>query len=368
MAKQTADDADHLRLLRGAMQGTAGQGVVELRAIPVDRTKQIRRAWTRLPSEITKFVEEFGRRDSGYSVYFGACKRKEEGGAKKSDILCATTLWADIDTVNHGWDTDACLKAVYELKGALKPSAIVLSGGGLHLWWFLSEPLTSIEQIEDANKALAEIVSGDAVHDVTRIMRLPGTFNPKRAKRAELVYCYPFERRDVHELMDAALAHKTVLVNGKWLKKAAAEKAMATEGDTDEASERAYIDAHSLRGGKQLEKNLDALWSTQVRHKPTRGYIGIDEAVMLTTAKLWCKYGSKQKDVTAAMDSVVLLTAKYLKDACVRWEQGEWDDAKQKDAIRRKLARWVAKWRVIQAAAEAAKKRDQRERASGNKG
>lgn len=357
MAKKTADDADHLRLLRGVFQGTSGQGVVELRAIPADRTKQIRRLWTRLPAQIDDFVAEFGRRDSGYSVYFGACKRKEEGGAKKSDVLCATALWADIDTVNHGWDTDATLQAVYKLKGALQPSCIVASGGGLHLWWFLSEPLTDMQQIEDANKALAEIVSGDAVHDVTRIMRLPGTFNPKRQARAELVYCYPFERRDVHELMDAALSHKTVLVADKWVKRADAEKAMASAGTTDEAAGEAYTAARSLTGGRALEKNLDALWSTQVRHKPTRGYIGIDEAVMVTTARLWCKYGSRQKDVSAGMDAVVDLTWRYLREATVRWEQGEWDAAKQKDAIRRKLARWVQKWRVIQAAADAEQKR-----------
>lgn len=363
MGKRLADDTMRARFLRALYTGTTGQGLIELRAIPQDRTKPIQRLWADTLAEIDEFADKWGERGSGYSVYYGVCKRDKQAGTK-ADISSATALWVDIDADNHGWDMGRCMRFVHELTGPLQPSCIIRSGGGIHLYWFLDEPHTvtahtNWQQVEDANKALAEVFSGDQVHDITRIMRLPDTYNPKRKAKCELVTCYGFSRRSIHDLVDAALSHDKVMFDGSWMRRADAEKKMATplKGAADDSiSDRAYALAGSLTRGKTAEKDLDAMWANRVRYKPTRGYIGIDEAVMTTTARLWCSLSRNTKDASQCMDAVVMLTWQRLKSFAVKWEGGTWNEAEQKDAIRRKLARWVPKWRAIQAAADADKR------------
>jgi len=362
MAKKTSDETGLLRLMRGLFATTAGHGLIELRGIPVDREKQVRRKWVNNSSELVEWAEDLGRKDSGYSCYFGVCKRKTEAG-RKQDILNATALWVDIDTVNHSWDTDKCLKAIHQLKGVLQPSAVIKSGGGLHCYWFLSEPHAADQRIEDANKALADMMSGDAVHDVTRVMRLPDTYNPKRKAKAELVWCYDFVRHDIDDLLDAVLSRPTVMYDGAWIKRADAEKRMASAVEKastdDDRAEVAMNWARILKGGKVAEKSLDMMWATEVRYKPTRGYVGIDEAVMKTCARLWCSKSIQLKG-TERVDEVVRQTHRKLKNFAVQWDGPTWNEQQQKEAIRRKLARWIPKWEAIKAQEALAKKRASR--------
>lgn len=77
--------------------------------------------------------------------------------------------------------------------GVPKPTAVVLSGAGVNALWKLEQPITldSTEPTADEaglyNKWLATVGfsgEGDAVHDVSRILRLPGTVNyPDEKKR-----------------------------------------------------------------------------------------------------------------------------------------------------------------------------------------
>jgi hypothetical protein len=120
------------QLIRQLTGGLPGK--IELRAIPNDRKSglPIKRAYVSTRSEIDQFNEQFDKR-SGYGVYFGVVKRTIDKGTKDA---CGSVggLWVDIDTVNHGWDTDACAKALMELPGVLMPSALLRSGGGLHAY------------------------------------------------------------------------------------------------------------------------------------------------------------------------------------------------------------------------------------------
>lgn len=368
MAKKPKSAHDHqaITLIRELFRPLVGQGYIELRAIPADKdVSGVHREYAVSADEIVEFADKYGAKGSGYSAYFGVCKRSREGG-KKADCLAATALWVDIDTVNNGWDTEACLKCVHQLQGVLKPSAVVASGGGLHLYWFLNElwPLDgdyeAQAKIETMNGVLVEMFSGDAaVRDVSRVLRLPGTTNNKRRAKCDLVYCYGNARKCPHELMDAALGHKTVLVDSKWVPRGTAEKLMASAlgggEDSDSRAEKAVALA-IFDGNARVEDNLRLMWERQVRYKPTRGYIGVDEAVMRTTARLWCKFARNIKDRTEAVDAVVVGTWGYLDNFAVRWDGPKWDRARQMDAIRAKLVRWIPKWEAIQAQAAARKK------------
>lgn len=353
MAKKHSEHPS-VAFLRGLYQGTSGQGVVELRAIH-NSSKAVSQAWATSATEIVEFAEQFDKA-SNTSVYFGVCKRKQAGGSKKADVWGATALWADVDTVSMGWDTEACLKAIHELHGVLQPSAVVRSGGGLHLYWFLSEPadfadghsevtrsVKRSQRIEDANKVVADLVSGDNVHDVTRILRLPGTFNTKRgmgkAAKCEVVYCWGHARKDIHELLDAALSFGKVLVNGKWVKKAAAEKAQRTPLAGQDQPDKALGYAIAS-GNRNTEKSLRNMWETRVRYHAGRGYIGIDEAVLLSTARLHC---ARKPD-----DFIVTLLLGHIQNIKRRDAPHEkWDMAAEKKNIQSKLARWKPQWQAI---------------------
>lgn len=73
--------------------------------------------------------------------------------------------------------------------GLPPPTVIVFSGGGYQGFWRLSDPIPidgKLELAEDAkryNQQLEVLLGGDNCHDISRIMRLPGTLNVPDAKK-----------------------------------------------------------------------------------------------------------------------------------------------------------------------------------------
>ena len=63
------------------------------------------------------------------------------------------------------------------------PTAIVASGGGLNLYWALSEPIGDHDEIEARNRWLAQQLGADACWNCDRILRVPGTINWPNAKK-----------------------------------------------------------------------------------------------------------------------------------------------------------------------------------------
>ena len=76
--------------------------------------------------------------------------------------------------------------------GEVPPTFTVDSGGGYQALWLLAKKLDRaehMEQIEAQGRAIKRALGGDAVHNVDRIMRLPGTLNvPTAKKRAKGQY------------------------------------------------------------------------------------------------------------------------------------------------------------------------------------
>lgn len=139
---------------------------------------------------------------NGYSCYFAPAVRnrlyeQEQRISKKTgkpfwmyprgkalDACWITSLWVDID--------DATQDDYKALCGAkIMPQIVITSGGGLHGYWLLSEPLAITDdnraEIVQTLKGLAISLRGDSkVADLARVMRLPGTINTKPSRNGAI--------------------------------------------------------------------------------------------------------------------------------------------------------------------------------------
>jgi hypothetical protein len=314
-------------------------GLIEIRVLPNDRSSGLppKRRWFADIVGALEFADQFDDKRNGYSVYFGVGKRAREGG-RKQDVLGVTSLWADIDTVNLGWDTERCEKMLHDLPNHLRPSALVHSGGGLHAYWFLKFPLIGPSQtklIELANSKVAKLVSGDDVGNVDRILRLPGSWNAKRgitqARRCEVLYCHHWDYFDPQALMRAADEHGPMFVGAEF----AANRQTSQPTNGYPASGRKF--ALEARVG------LEEFWSKHVRYHATGARrIGVNEAIVLTTAKLHCLGWSDERIVDEVLRRVKRIQA-------TQAPHEEWDWLAERDTIRKALERWKPKWRDLRA-------------------
>jgi hypothetical protein len=110
----------------------------------------------------------------------------------QQNVIALKSLYLDIDFKGgeHGYDTpDDAINAIagfLKASGLPKPSMIVKSGGGLHIYFTLSRPL-SREEWQPIAQALAEAgrrhglkADWQVTTDSARILRIPGTTNNKQ--------------------------------------------------------------------------------------------------------------------------------------------------------------------------------------------
>ena len=150
------------------------------------------------------------------------------GGAKETRALHG--LWCDLDHAQgcHAEPSGGLPlpptpeEALAVIEGLPEPSVVINTSGGFQAWWFFDEP---IEIGSHGYEELAELASSwtdmivrrgaelgfhvDAVRDLARLMRVPGTLNHKWAKergvsRAVTVRSESGVRYSVEELRDIA--------------------------------------------------------------------------------------------------------------------------------------------------------------------
>ncbi len=140
-------------------------------------------------------------------VYVGVAARRGEDGTK-AGVARLRVLWADLD-LKHGHTRQSRLQQLNGLP--CYPSMLVWSGGGWHPYWLLKEPTEGLKELEKAElmmQRLAEGLDGDPVHDCSRIMRVPGTFNHKygEPRLAKLQHCDSQVRYGLGQLREMAEA------------------------------------------------------------------------------------------------------------------------------------------------------------------
>jgi uncharacterized protein DUF927 len=138
-----------------------------------------------------------------FDVWYCTSRQSESGknaqGKPKAvrlakNAMSLKAIWVDVDVGNKPGETKhydtaeeamAALVKFFDKVGMPLPSAVVNSGGGLHIYWISDRPLTPAEWAPYAQglKALllSEGVKCDAglTTDEARILRVPGTMNHK---------------------------------------------------------------------------------------------------------------------------------------------------------------------------------------------
>lgn len=145
--------------------------IVEFRTL-----KLVTKRWTQA-DDIGQVIDEFERLNAtGRQCYFGANPRAAAGGSTNEDVAVVRCLFADFDggvSVEHAHQQ-------IEKAGLPAPTAVLTSGGGVHVYWRLDRPLKRLADFKRLQQDLARAVGSDgSVNDLARIMRLPGFVNHK---------------------------------------------------------------------------------------------------------------------------------------------------------------------------------------------
>lgn len=135
--------------------------------------------------KINRKVEEL---KSDNDIYFGVAPRKNNDTGKKENCSSISSFWVDIDCGQDGHKKKNIFMTKedafkYINNAPIKPSILVDSGHGYHLYFLLNEKIllndNGINLVENINRQLSLIYGGDSVQNIDRIMRLPDTLNHK---------------------------------------------------------------------------------------------------------------------------------------------------------------------------------------------
>jgi hypothetical protein len=140
-----------------------------------------------------------------HDVYMGVAPRMGNVGTK-AGVIRLFTVWGDLDTK----DRHTIERRSEQLDGlTCSPSMLVWSGGGYHPYWLLEVPAKGSHELARAERVMARIaegLEGDAVHDRSRILRVPGTLNYKYDDPCpvRLIHCNPEQRYTLDQLEEMA--------------------------------------------------------------------------------------------------------------------------------------------------------------------
>ncbi|NBW15761.1 MAG: hypothetical protein EBR82_48020 [Caulobacteraceae bacterium] len=171
------------------------EDIIEFRPLP----PAAGRRWAPLP-EIPDIVEWLERinKDENQRVhaYFGANPRRAIGASQAEGVALARCLFADFDGGVVVEDAMSRVKAAcYPM-----PTAILESGGGVHCWWRLEQPVDDAELWHLRMKAMSAALGSDqSICDWPRIMRLPGFINWKHEQRP-LAHLYDCDATRVYRM------------------------------------------------------------------------------------------------------------------------------------------------------------------------
>jgi replicative DNA helicase len=152
--------------------------------------------------QMEAYVERYDT-EQYIGVYYAVATRN--GGGRKEHIVEIPALWVEID-FKHTLEEDA-RKRLGEFY--FTPSAVISSGGGLHVYWFLNEPATKadIPEVESTLRQLVNALEAEPeATDASRILRIPGTYNRKKdydtPREVRLLYCHPEKRYNFEDIGD----------------------------------------------------------------------------------------------------------------------------------------------------------------------
>lgn len=266
------------------------RGFIEIRSIPAEF-----REWLPLDDlTITSKLPE------DTNIYFGVATRREGEGTKDS-IVEVPAVWTDIDFMSTSQD-DAVKKLE---RFQLKPSIVISSGNGYHVYWLLKIPAQrdNIKDVEEINKGLALHLGGDrAAFDASRILRLPGTKNMKYVppRLVEIVTIEPGRQYDLSDFKDILPAPKAKVTDS--------EKKEWPNDVLKGVEEGQRNDTATRLAGRYFQKGLEfreihsilSIWNE--KNRPP-----LDPDELLRVIESVNKMNSKNKDGSSVQDIVNLI-------------------------------------------------------------
>jgi hypothetical protein len=159
----------------------------------------------------------------GVDVFFACAEYKAATNRKAENASGAWGFWLDIDCSSEkseagkGYaDLDSAATAIKAFCKEVKlprPTHIVKSGGGLHIYWALTDFVAHSDWLVSAGKLKAlthqfKLLADDSrTTDIASLLRVPGTLNYKYSppKPVELLYSGdPFSKSEFLSILDAA--------------------------------------------------------------------------------------------------------------------------------------------------------------------
>ncbi len=181
------------------------EGVPEGHRLLLWTLQDIRSHWARSIDEAASIAQRLAPTRDVY-LGIGAGRMPDRDAVshrlKAAEVLTLPAFGADFDLDGPGHKKSGLFRSEEEIleligKLPLQPTVLVHTGGGLQAWWCFKEPW---ELESDAERAHAERLSRgwanflrsearargrelDAVWDLARVLRVPGTFNHKLAQK-----------------------------------------------------------------------------------------------------------------------------------------------------------------------------------------
>lgn len=158
---------------------------------------------------------------SGFDVYLSPAEFASGARSRKAlDVVCVRGFWLDIDVgpakaeQGQGYLTlqvaMAAVKVFRIAAGLPRPTHVVCSGGGLHVYWVVDAPMdptqwqASAKMLKALTKSLGLLADPTRTADIASLMRVPDTYNFKdkaNPRAVKLIYS------------SVALIEKSVMIN-----------------------------------------------------------------------------------------------------------------------------------------------------------
>ena len=170
--------------------------LVEVRFLPPMKTKS--NQWFLYPGGLVHDFEEIEDRNKRQDVYFGVNPRSDRNGRAESIKTCRCIV-ADFDHTTP----DAAMETI-RASGLPDPTILLNSGHGAHAYWRLEDPIDP-QQWRSVQRGIIELLKcDDKIHDLPRIMRMPGTSHYAKHKAGTpRTFCeFVFNRKTVHDIED----------------------------------------------------------------------------------------------------------------------------------------------------------------------
>ena len=161
-------------------------GFTEIRPIDRDGTPFLAgRRFAKTPNDAGRAVAALSARGPSLNTYVGVATRLTSANGRKNNLASVRAVFADLDFTS----SPECGVRERLAAFSLPPSIVVRSGGGLHVYWLLTNPVDlqdagELRRFESTLRSLAiELGADPACAEAARVLRPPGTWNYPNAKK-----------------------------------------------------------------------------------------------------------------------------------------------------------------------------------------